>query len=265
MFPLHTWLPDAHVQAPTAGSVILAGILLKVGAYGFLRISLPMLPFASEYFAPFMLTLSIIGIIYASLVAIAQTDMKKVIAYSSIAHMGFVTAGIFSFTIEGITGAITQMISHGIVSSALFISVGFLYDRLHTKEISAYGGVASKMPIFASFLMIFVLSSIGLPGTSGFIGEFFAIIGIYRINFYYAFFAASSMVLGAIYMLRLYRNVMLGTISNDKIRDFEDISGREILCLLPLILLTIFIGLYPNFVTKFYENNVISIIEAIGK
>lgn len=265
MFPLHTWLPDAHVQAPTAGSVILAGILLKVGAYGFLRISLPMLPFASEYFAPFMLALSIIGIIYASLVAIAQTDMKKVIAYSSIAHMGFVTAGIFSFTIEGITGAITQMISHGIVSSALFISVGFLYDRLHTKEISAYGGVAGKMPIFASFLMIFVLSSIGLPGTSGFIGEFFAIIGIYRINFYYAFFAATSMVLGAIYMLRLYRNVMLGTISNDKIDDFEDISGREILCLLPLILLTIFIGLYPSFVTKFYENNVISIIEAIGK
>ncbi len=265
MFPLHTWLPDAHVQAPTGGSVILAGILLKVGAYGFLRISLPMLPLASEYFAPFMLALSITGIIYASLVAIAQTDMKKVIAYSSIAHMGFVTAGIFSFTIEGITGAITQMISHGIVSSALFIAVGFLYDRLHTKEISAYGGVAAKMPIFASFVMIFVLSSIGLPGTSGFIGEFFAIIGIYRINFYYALFAATSMVLGAIYMLRLYRNVMLGTITNDKIHHFEDISGREILCLLPLILLTIFMGLYPNFFIKFYENKVISIIEAIGK
>ncbi len=265
MFPLHTWLPDAHVQAPTAGSVILAGILLKVGAYGFLRISLPMLPYACHHFAPLMLALSLIAIVYASLVAIAQTDMKKVIAYSSVAHMGFVTAGIFSFTAEGITGAVTQMISHGVVSSALFISVGFLYDRLHTKEISAYGGVAKKMPLFASFFMVFVLSSIGLPGTSGFIGEFFALIGIYQVNFYYAVFAGTSMVLGAIYMLRLYRNVMLGPITNDEVRSLEDISQREIWCLLPLVILTIFIGLYPNYIVKFYENNILSITLLISK
>ncbi len=261
MFPLHTWLPDAHVEAPTAGSVILAGILLKVGAYGFLRILLPMFPFASHYFADFVMILSLVAIIYASLVAIAQTNMKKTIAYSSIAHMGFVTAGIFSFTAEGISGALMQMLSHGITSSALFIVVGILYDRMHTKEIFDFGGVASKMPKLATLFMIFVLSSVGLPGTSGFIGEFYSLIGIYQFKWYYAIFAASSMVLGAIYMLRLYRNVMLGEVKNLHVQGLNDLSGREVFCLLPLAVLIILIGIFPSIITNFYMKDIEAIIE----
>ncbi len=261
MFPLHTWLPDAHVEAPTAGSVILAGVLLKVGAYGFLRISLTMFPFASNYFSNFVIILSLIAIVYASLVAIAQTNIKKTIAYSSIAHMGYVTAGIFSLTTEGISGALMQMISHGITSSALFIVVGVLYDRLHTKEIFDFGGVASRMPILATFFMIFVLSSIGLPGTSGFVGEFYSLIGIYQYKWYYVFFAASSVVLGAVYMLRLYRNVMLGEIKNEKVQILSDLSGREILCLFPLAILIILIGMLPSIITNFYNKDIETILE----
>lgn len=264
MFPFHTWLPDAHVQAPTAGSVILAGILLKIGAYGFLRVSLPMLPLASIEFAPMVMVLSVIAIIYASLVAIAQTDMKKMIAYSSVAHMGFVTAGIFSFTEEGITGAIMQMISHGIVSSGLFIVVGLLYDRLHTKEIAQYGGVAQKMPMLASFFMVLVLSSIGLPSTSGFVGEFYSLVGMYQANWFYAAFGAMSMVLGAIYMLRLYRELMLGVIKNNEIDEFKDLSFREVICLAPLVILTIFIGLFPGTIIKFYIDNVETLVQTLG-
>lgn len=264
MFPFHTWLPDAHVQAPTAGSVMLAGILLKIGAYGFLRVSLPMLPLASIYFSPAMICLSVFAIIYASLVAIAQTDMKKMIAYSSVAHMGYVTAGIFSLNQEGINGAIFQMISHGIVSSALFMVVGVLYDRLHTKEIDKYGGVALSMPVLATFFMIFMLSSIGLPGTSGFIGEFLSLVGIFKSGMIFASVAALGMIFGAIYMLRLYRSLMLGGITNENVKNFTDLSKREFFCFLPLAFLTIFIGIYPNFVTKYFTSDVTSILTKIG-
>lgn len=264
MFPFHTWLPDAHVQAPTAGSVILAGILLKVGAYGFLRVSINMFTLASIYFSEYVMILSVFAIVYASLVAIAQTDMKKMIAYSSVAHMGYVTAGIFSFTEIGISGAMMQMLSHGIVSSALFIVVGFLYDRLHTKEIAAYGGVAEKMPNLAVFFMIFTFSSIGLPGTSGFVGEFYSIIAMYHVGWCYTFFACFAMVFGAIYMLRLYRNVMLGEIKNSEINAFTDISAREYCCLAPLAFLTIIIGIFPSILSSYYVNDIVSLINKIG-
>lgn len=265
MFPFHTWLPDAHVQAPTAGSVILAGILLKVGAYGFLRVSINMFTLASIYFSEYIMILSVFAIVYASLVAIAQTDMKKMIAYSSVAHMGYVTAGIFSFTEIGISGAMMQMLSHGIVSSALFIIVGFLYDRLHTKEIAAYGGVAEKMPNLAVFFMIFTFSSIGLPGTSGFVGEFYSIVAMYHVAWYYTFFACFAMVFGAIYMLRLYRNVMLGEIKNSEINAFTDISAREYCCLFPLAFLTIIIGIFPSILSSYYVNDIVSLINKIGQ
>lgn len=249
MWPVHTWLPDAHVQAPTAGSVILAGILLKMGAYGFLRFSLPMLPEASHFFANFVLALSAIAIVYASAVAFAQTDMKKLIAYSSIAHMGFVTMGIFTFNKIAIEGALVQMISHGVVSAALFLIVGVLYDRMHTKDINQYGGLASKMPIFSLFFMIFTMASVGLPGTSGFIGEMLVIIGTYQVSALYSVFAASSLVLGAAYMLYLYKRVVMGSITHQKVNDLVDLSAREWLIFTPLIILTILIGIYPEFVT----------------
>jgi NADH-quinone oxidoreductase subunit M len=264
MLPFHTWLPDAHVQAPTAGSVILAGILLKIGAYGFLRVSLPMFPEASRYYSEFVLVLSVAAIIYASLVAIAQTDMKKMIAYSSVAHMGYVTAGIFSFNPQGMTGAIMQMISHGIVSSGLFMVVGVLYDRLHTKEISSYGGVAAKMPNLAFIFMVLTLSSIGLPGTSGFVGEFYSIIGLYKSGWYYAALATLAVILGAIYMLRLYRNVMLGTISNEKIQKFSDLTAREIFCLAPLAIATIIFGIFPSLITRYFTNEVLLLLNNMG-
>ena len=211
MWPVHTWLPDAHVEAPTAGSVILAGVLLKMAGYGFIRFSLGIFPIASSYFAPFIFTLSIIAIIYASLVALVQTDMKKLIAYSSVAHMGFVTLGIFTFTLQGIEGAIIQMLSHGIISAALFLCVGVVYDRIHTREIDRYGGLVNRMPLYAFAFMIFIMGSIGLPGTSGFVGEFLVLLSIFSVNTYFAVFATSGVVLAAAYSLWLYRKVIFGS------------------------------------------------------
>lgn len=254
MFPFHTWLPDAHVQAPTAGSVMLAGILLKIGGYGMLKVSLSMLPDATWFFADYVTILSIIAIIYGSLVAMAQTDMKKMIAYSSIAHMGYVTAGIFSLTEIGAQGAVFQMISHGLISAGLFLVIGILYERNHTKEIAAYGGWAAKMPMLASIFMIYMLGSIGLPGTSGFIGEFFSLIGIFNHSPYLAAAATGGVVLGAIYMLRLYKDIMFGELRNYAEEAAKiDITYTEILALLPLLCLIIGTGIYPKLILQFVK------------
>ncbi len=246
MWPVHTWLPDAHVQAPTAGSVILAGVLLKLGGYGFLRFSLPMLPAASIYYADFVFALSIIAVVYTSLVALMQDDMKKLIAYSSIAHMGFVTAGLFSFNQQGIEGAVFQMISHGLVSGALFLCVGVLYDRMHTKEIAFYSGLTNKMPKYAMHFMVFMLASAGLPATSGFIGEFMVLAGVFKFNKAYSALLATGMVLGAAYMLWLYARVMYGQISNDKLKNISDLNFVEKVSFWPITILVIIIGVYPS-------------------
>jgi NADH-quinone oxidoreductase subunit M len=246
MWPVHTWLPDAHVEAPTAGSVILAGILLKMGGYGFLRFSLPMFPDASVYFAPLVYTLSVIAIVYTSLVALVQEDMKKLIAYSSVAHMGFVTMGLFSFTEQGIQGAIFQMVSHGIVSAALFLCVGVVYDRMHTREISAYGGLVHRMPKYAVAFMIFTLANVGLPGTSGFVGEFLTLLGMFRVNSLVTFFAATGVILSAAYALYLYRRVVFGVLDKESLKSILDIGPREIVLLAPLAALTIFYGFHPS-------------------
>ncbi|MBM5782673.1 MAG: NADH-quinone oxidoreductase subunit M [Pelagibacterales bacterium] len=253
MFPFHTWLPDAHVQAPTAGSVILAGILIKLGAYGFLRFSLPFFPAASEFFAPMVLVLSVIAIIYASLVALMQEDMKKMIAYSSVAHMGFVTMGIFSFTAQGIDGALMQMISHGIVSAALFMCVGAIYDRLHTKQITDLGGIASKMPNFALMAMIFTMASVGLPGTSGFVGEFLAILGTFKANKIMAVLAAFGVILGACYMLWLYKRVWFSEISNHKIEELKDLTCLELFCFGFMAATVILFGIMPNLILSYFK------------
>lgn len=256
MFPVHTWLPDAHVQAPTAGSVILAGVLLKIGGYGFLRFSLPMLPEASVYYTNFIYILSIIAVIYTSLVALVQEDMKKLIAYSSIAHMGFVTVGIFTFTAQGIEGSIVQMISHGLISGALFLSVGVLYDRMHTKSISKFGGVVQRMPAFAAIFIFFSLASIGLPGTSGFIGEFLVMAGSYQTSKLVTVLIATGMVLGAAYMLWLVARVIFGEIKHDEVADLKDITKREILFYAPLVLLVLVIGIYPAMITDYLHASV---------
>ncbi len=246
MWPVHTWLPDAHVEAPTAGSVILAGILLKMGGYGFLRFSLPMFPVASDFFAPFVFTLSVIAIIYTSLVALAQTDIKKLIAYSSVAHMGFVTMGIFAINMQGVQGGIFQMISHGFISGALFLCVGVIYDRLHTREISAYGGLVHRMPFYAVAFMIFTMANVGLPGTSGFVGEFLSIIGVFAVNTWVAVFAATGVILSAAYALYLYWRVIFGELEKDSLKTIVDANRREIATLVPLIICAILFGVYPG-------------------
>lgn len=245
MWPVHTWLPDAHVEAPTAGSVILAAILLKMGGYGFLRFSLPMFPDASVYFQPLVFTLSIIAIIYTSLVALMQEDMKKLIAYSSVAHMGYVTMGIFALNQEGIQGAIFQMLSHGLVSGALFLCVGVIYDRMHTREIAAYGGLVNNMPKYAVAFMIFTMANVGLPGTSGFIGEFLTLVGVFKVNTWVALFATSGVILSAAYALWLYRKVIFGALTKESLKSLLDLSGRERAILYPLVVLVIFFGVYP--------------------
>ncbi len=249
MWPVHTWLPDAHVEAPTAGSVILAGILLKLGGYGFLRFLLPMFPDASVQFTPLVFALSVVAIIYTSLVAYRQKDIKKLIAYSSVAHMGFVTMGIFAANTQGIQGAIFQMLSHGLVSGALFFCVGVIYDRMHTREIAFYGGLVHRMPIYAFFLMLFTMANVGLPGTSGFVGEILTMIGAYKVNAWVAAGAALGMILSAVYALYLYREVIFGTITNDKLEDIEDVNRTELLVLAPLALFVIILGVYPSLIT----------------
>jgi NADH-quinone oxidoreductase subunit M len=246
MWPVHTWLPDAHVEAPTAGSVILAAILLKMGGYGFLRFSLPMFPLASHDFAPLIYSLSVIAIIYTSLVALMQEDIKKLIAYSSVAHMGFVTMGIFAGTIQGVAGGVFQMISHGIVSGALFLCVGVVYDRMHTREIAAYGGLVNRMPLYALVFMVFTMANVGLPGTSGFVGEFMTLLGTFRVSIPTAFFATLGVILSACYALWLYRKVVFGALVKPSLMSIKDLTPRECLTLFPLVALTIFFGVYPK-------------------
>ncbi|MDQ4135756.1 MAG: NADH-quinone oxidoreductase subunit M [Pseudomonadota bacterium] len=246
MWPVHTWLPDAHVEAPTAGSVILAAILLKMGGYGFIRISLPMFPEASVEFAPLVFSLSVVAIVYTSLVALMQEDMKKLIAYSSVAHMGFVTMGIFSMNPQGLQGAMFTMISHGLVSGALFLCVGVIYDRMHTREIAAYGGLVSRMPLYAVAFLIFTMANVGLPGTSAFVGEFLSLLGAFRANPWVAFFATSGVILSAAYALWLYRRVVYGELTKPALQGIKDLSPREIVVLAPLVLLVIYYGVHPG-------------------
>ena len=246
MWPVHTWLPDAHVEAPTAGSVILAGVLLKMGGYGFLRFSIPMFPEASEFFSPLVFTLSVVAIIYTSLVALAQDDLKKLIAYSSVAHMGFVTIGIFTLNSQGLEGAIFQMLSHGIVSGALFLCVGVIYDRMHTREIAAYGGLVNRMPKYALVFMVFTMASVGLPATSGFVGEFLVLLGAFYYNTWLAVFATTGVVLGAAYMLYVYRRIIFGKLDKENLMSIKDLSYREIIVFAPLILLVFWMGVYPS-------------------
>ena len=259
MWPFHTWLPDAHVEAPTVGSIILAGILLKVGGYAFLRLSLPILPDASIYFANYVIVLSIIAIIYTSFVALAQKDMKKMIAYSSVAHMGYVTAAIFSFTEEGIKGAIFQMVSHGIVSSALFLRIGVLYEQTKSREISNYSFLVKSMPLFSLFFIVIVLSSIGLPGTSGFIGELMSVLGVYKYNAFYGFLVAFGLILGAIYMLKLVK-VIIFVSGDNKVSNLKDLVLTENILLLIFVISTILLGLFPNLLLQFIDVSVIKVL-----
>jgi len=262
MWPVHTWLPDAHVQAPTAGSVILAGILLKLGGYGFLLFNLPMFPQASQMFAPLVFALSAIAIVYTSLVAFRQTDMKKLIAYSSVAHMGFVTMGIFAGNDQGVQGAVFQMLSHGLISGALFLCVGVVYDRMHTREIALYGGLTARMPWFAAIFMLFTMANVGLPGTSGFIGEILTMTGIYQVSTWTALFAASGVIFSAVYALTLYRNVMFGEITNPAMKAITDVDRRELLIFVPLILGTIWLGVQPGLVLDYTAASVEALTSA---
>ncbi|MEO1563364.1 MAG: NADH-quinone oxidoreductase subunit M [Pseudomonadota bacterium] len=248
MWPVHTWLPDAHVQAPTAGSVVLAAILLKMGGYGFLRFSLPMFPVAADLLATFVLTLSVIAIIYTSLVALMQEDMKKLIAYSSVAHMGFVTMGIFAVNQQGLDGAIFQMISHGFISGALFLGVGVIYDRMHTRQIEAYGGLVNNMPVYALIFMLFTMANVGLPGTSGFVGEFLTLIGVFQVNTWIAVFATTGVILSAAYALWLYRRVVFGDLVKESLKGLKDMDRREKLLMAPLVVMTLLLGVYPALV-----------------
>jgi len=261
MWPVHTWLPDAHVEAPTAGSVILAAILLKMGGYGFLRFSLPMFPEASAQLAPLIYALSVVAIVYTSLVALVQEDMKKLIAYSSVAHMGFVTMGLFAVTAQGVAGGIFQMVSHGIVSAALFLCVGIVYDRMHTREIAAYGGLVNRMPLYAFVFMVFTLANVGLPGTSGFVGEFLSLIGTFRVNNWVATLATLGTILSAAYALWLYRKIVFGTLEKPALFNIRDIGWREIAIMTPLIVLTIVLGVYPKPVLDISSASVAQLID----
>ncbi|MGA9867046.1 MAG: NADH-quinone oxidoreductase subunit M [Acetobacteraceae bacterium] len=261
MWPVHTWLPDAHVEAPTAGSVMLAGVLLKMGAYGFLRFSVPMLPLASAQLAPLIFTLSVVAVIYTAYVALAQEDMKKLIAYSSVAHMGVVTIGIFTFNIQGIQGALFLMLSHGIVSAALFLIIGVVYDRLHTRDISRYGGLADRMPFYAFTFMVFVMASVGLPGTSGFVGEFLVTIGALHVNFWLAILGTTGLILGPMYTLYLYRRVIFGRLVKVDLRGMLDLSPREIAVFAPLVVVTIWMGAYPSSFTRFWDATVTQMVQ----
>ncbi len=263
MWPVHTWLPDAHVEAPTAGSVILAAILLKMGGYGFLRFSLPMFPDASLYFQNFVYVLSVVAIVYTSLVALMQEDMKKLIAYSSVAHMGFVTMGIFSMTKQGIDGAMFQMISHGLVSGALFLCVGVIYDRMHTREIAAYGGLVHRMPLYAAIFMLFTMANVGLPGTSGFVGEFLALMGTFANNSWVAFFATFGVILSACYALWLYARVVFGKLDKDTLKWMPDVTPRELTTLAPLVFLTLLFGVYPSPVLNVFSAAVDNLVQTI--
>ncbi len=262
MWPVHTWLPDAHVEAPTAGSVVLAAILLKMGGYGFLRFSLPMFPSASHYFTPMMFALSVIAIVWASLVAFRQLDMKKLIAYSSVAHMGFVTLGIFSGTMQGIQGAIYQMLSHGIISGALFLCVGVVYDRMHTREIAFYGGLVNRMPVYAAVFMLFTMGNVGLPGTSGFPGEILTMVGAFQINAWFVAVAATGVIFSAAYALTLYRKVALGDIVNPKLSGISDLDAREWVQFVPLVVATLVMGLAPHYILQFTDSTAQAIAAA---
>jgi NADH-quinone oxidoreductase subunit M len=261
MWPVHTWLPDAHVQAPTAGSVVLAAILLKMGGYGFLRFSLPMFPVGSYILTDFILWLSAIAIVYTSLVALVQNDMKKLIAYSSVAHMGYVTIGIFAANRQGIDGAIFQMLSHGFISGALFLCVGVIYDRMHTREIDAYGGLVNRMPAYALVFMFFTMANVGLPGTSGFVGEFLTLVGIFKVNTWVALVATSGVVLSAAYALWLYRRVMMGDLIKEALRTIQDMSIRERAVFTPLIVMTLLLGVYPVLALDLIRPSVQTLVE----
>ncbi|UCG77344.1 MAG: NADH-quinone oxidoreductase subunit M [Nitrospirota bacterium] len=263
MFPVHTWLPDAHTEAPTAGSVILAAILIKMGAYGFLRFSIPMFPDAAKAMMPVMLGLSVVAIIYGGIICLAQTDLKRLIAYSSVSHMGFVTLGIFAFNSQGVEGGILQMINHGIVTGALFLCVGVIYDRTHSRVIADYGGLATPLPVYAGFFLVFTLASIGLPSMNGFIGEFLIILGGFKASKLVGVLAATGVIIGAAYMLWLYQNVFFTEV-NDKVKDLKDMNGREILTLLPLLILVFWIGVYPNSFLSFMHVSVSHLLEKVN-
>jgi NADH-quinone oxidoreductase subunit M len=263
MWPVHTWLPDAHVQAPTAGSVILAAILLKMGGYGFLRFSLPMFPVASDIMADFVFWLSVIAIIYTSLVAMMQEDMKKLVAYSSVAHMGFVTMGIFAANQQGIDGAMFQMISHGFISGALFLCVGVVYDRMHTREIDAYGGLVNRMPVFAAVMMLFTLANVGLPGTSGFVGEFLTLAGAYQVSTWAALGATTGVILSAAYSLWLYRRVIFGDLIKESLKSITDMNGREVTFMAPLVVMTVLLGVYPSLATDLFGPTVEALVDSV--
>jgi NADH-quinone oxidoreductase subunit M len=265
MWPVHTWLPDAHVEAPTAGSVILAGILLKMGGYGFLRFSLPMFPDASHYFAPLVFALSVIAIIYTSLVALVQEDIKKLIAYSSVAHMGFVTMGLFAMNQQSVQGAVFQMVSHGLVAGALFLCVGVIYDRMHTREISAYGGIVERMPVYAAAFMLFTMANVGLPGTSGFVGEFLTLLGTFRVNSWVVFFATTGVILSATYALFLYRRVIFGKLEKPSLQSLTDLSFREVAILAPLVVLTVFYGIHPAPILDACSGSVAALIDGYDR
>jgi len=260
MWPVHTWLPDAHVQAPTAGSVVLAAILLKMGGYGFLRFSLPMFPVGSEVMAPLVLWMSAIAIVYTSLVALVQEDMKKLIAYSSVAHMGFVTMGIFTFNQQGLDGAIFQMLSHGFISGALFLCVGVIYDRMHTRDIDAYGGLVNRMPAYAMIFMFFTMANVGLPGTSGFVGEFLTLMGVFQVNTWVAAVATSGVILSAAYALYLYRRVVMGDLIKESLKSITDMNTRERAIFAPLVLMTLWLGIYPSLVTDIIGPSVAALV-----